>query len=154
MQELWISTVMPLACTAGQRHLTQLTNKAGQTPLAMAKALGKEEAAKALREPGIGRAAILIPPAPQTEPVWARGALLAAARQGDVKQMQSLLARGVPVNQSDEEGMTPLHAAAEAGHVGAIKALIEAGEGRGCRKGTVGRVACPWPFRRWVCFMF
>jgi ankyrin repeat protein len=53
--------------------------------------------------------------------------LLYAASRGDVGLIQQLLAAGAKVNQSYEDGVTPLMAAAINGQTAAVKALIAAG---------------------------
>jgi hypothetical protein len=53
--------------------------------------------------------------------------LTAAAASGDTAALQSLIARGVPVDRPDGHGWTPLVWAARRGHPGAIRALAAAG---------------------------
>jgi hypothetical protein len=53
------------------------------------------------------------------------GALHAAAREGDLVALRSLLAGGDP-DVRDADGRTPLHDAAAAGQAGALEVLIEA----------------------------
>ena len=52
-------------------------------------------------------------------------ALWAAARTGDVKTLESLLAKGVDVNATNEIGITALWLAASKGQVGAVKVLVK-----------------------------
>ena len=52
-------------------------------------------------------------------------ALWAAARTGDVKTLESLLAKGVDVNASNEIGITALWLAASKGQLGAVKVLLK-----------------------------
>ena len=52
-------------------------------------------------------------------------ALWAAARTGDVKTLESLLAKGVDVNASNEIGITALWLAASKGQLGAVKVLVK-----------------------------
>ncbi len=54
-------------------------------------------------------------------------ALIAAARQGDQLQVQTLLAQGASVHASDERGVTALIAAAYQNQVEVARLLIEAG---------------------------
>jgi len=53
--------------------------------------------------------------------------LLRAARQGDVRGIRSLVAKGVDVNGQHSLGWSPLHVAAVCGQAEAVQALIEAG---------------------------
>src|ERR1700689_4672604 len=50
-----------------------------------------------------------------------------AARAGDLKQVQSLIERGTPVNGRDSLGGTPLHDAAWAGEAEIADYLLRAG---------------------------
>src|SRR5271170_3235480 len=50
-----------------------------------------------------------------------------AARSGDLKQVESLVEAGTPVNGRDSLGGTPLHDAAWAGEVEIVDYLIRAG---------------------------
>jgi cytohesin len=50
-----------------------------------------------------------------------------AAREGDVKEVESLLASGADVNDRDFAGGTALHVAAAAGRVALVRRLLEAG---------------------------
>src|SRR3990172_7504907 len=50
-------------------------------------------------------------------------ALIAAARDGNLAQVQALLDAGANVNAVDEFGKTPLHGAAARGHVEVVRAL-------------------------------
>ena len=50
-----------------------------------------------------------------------------AARSGDLKQVESLIERGTPVNSRDSLGGTPLHDAAWAGEAEIVEYLIRAG---------------------------
>jgi uncharacterized protein len=53
--------------------------------------------------------------------------LIAAARKGDMKQIQDLLGKGADVNAQNKWGLTPLMAAAHGGHIVAGKLLLEKG---------------------------
>ena len=53
--------------------------------------------------------------------------LLRAARDGNLQEVERLLAQGTDVNAQDDQRRTPLHLAAEAGHRAVVEALIEAG---------------------------
>lgn len=53
--------------------------------------------------------------------------LLEAAREGDLHKAKELLAEGIGVNVSDNEGNTPLHLAAGSGHVSVVRLLIAQG---------------------------
>lgn len=55
--------------------------------------------------------------------------LLEAAYGGDLAAVDQLLTRRVPVDASDEEGMTALHIAAMMGHVAILERLVAAGAG-------------------------
>ena len=50
-----------------------------------------------------------------------------AARAGDLKQVEALIAKGTPVNGRDSLGGTPLHDAAWAGEAEIVECLIRAG---------------------------
>jgi glutaminase len=50
-----------------------------------------------------------------------------AASQGDLRGIQSLLARGVDLNLADYDGRTGLHLAASEGHVAVVEALVARG---------------------------
>lgn len=52
---------------------------------------------------------------------------LKAARQGDMRQLESLLQRGASLNYHDQYGLTALHAAAVKGHKDVVLMLSEAG---------------------------
>ncbi|EQC30456.1 hypothetical protein SDRG_11776 [Saprolegnia diclina VS20] len=54
-------------------------------------------------------------------------ALLNAARDGKLAQVQSYLNQGVNVNCMDNNGYTPLHTAASSGHVDVVRLLLEKG---------------------------
>lgn len=51
----------------------------------------------------------------------------AAARQGSLEAVNSLINAGANINLSDVHGQTPLHIAAQKGYVEVIKALIAEG---------------------------
>lgn len=53
--------------------------------------------------------------------------LFSAALDGDLVQLQTLLAAGADVNAADADGNTALHLAARQGHLDAVKALLAAG---------------------------
>jgi uncharacterized protein YjhX (UPF0386 family) len=53
--------------------------------------------------------------------------LFDAAFDGDVAEVQWLVAEGVDVNVEDEDGWRPLHAAAQGGHVEVVTTLAELG---------------------------
>jgi ankyrin repeat protein len=53
--------------------------------------------------------------------------LLDAAFNGDVAEVQWLVAEGVDVNVEDEDGWRPLHLAAFSGHVEVVTTLAELG---------------------------
>ena len=53
--------------------------------------------------------------------------LLAAAKSGDIEKVRELLDRGADVNSRDKDGLTPLHAAALAGHTEAAALLRQRG---------------------------
>src|ERR1700683_5410935 len=50
-----------------------------------------------------------------------------AARAGNLKQVEALIAEGVPVDAKDSVGGTPLHYAAWAGELGVAEYLIRMG---------------------------
>jgi glutaminase len=50
-----------------------------------------------------------------------------AASQGDLRGIQSLLARGIDLNLADYDGRTGLHLAASEGHVAVVEALVARG---------------------------
>jgi acyl-CoA-binding protein len=50
--------------------------------------------------------------------------LIAAARSGDCEQVRKLLEAGVDANQRDSEGCTPLHWAADRGHLNVVHLLL------------------------------
>ena len=50
-----------------------------------------------------------------------------AAQDGDLKEVKRLVGEGVPVDKFDEIGMTPLHYAADAGHLDVARFLIASG---------------------------
>lgn len=54
-------------------------------------------------------------------------ALCWAAAQGDLKEIQHLVARGVDLNDADYDGRTPLHLAASEGHVEVIRYFLQHG---------------------------
>ena len=56
-----------------------------------------------------------------------RADLFEAAKQGDAGAVRAALAEGALPDVRDEEGRTPLHRAAEGGHVEAIQLLLDAG---------------------------
>lgn len=49
------------------------------------------------------------------------------ASLGEVVEVEKSLANGVDVNQTDEEGYSALHAAAENGYLDVVKLLVEKG---------------------------
>lgn len=55
------------------------------------------------------------------------GAILRAAKAGDVERVQALIARGVDLDAKDWHGWRPLHLAAKGGHVEVVRALLNAG---------------------------
>ena len=59
-----------------------------------------------------------------------------AAAEGDIKEMQRLVARGVDINQADYDGRTAMHLAASEGHAAAVEYLLKHG-------------ATPTPIDRW-----
>jgi glutaminase len=54
-------------------------------------------------------------------------ALCWAAAQGDISEMQQLMAIGVDLNESDYDGRTPLHLAASEGQSDAVRFLVKHG---------------------------
>ena len=50
-----------------------------------------------------------------------------AAAKGDVAKVETLLARGYPVNRFDDTGVTPLHYAVRGGHLEVVDRLLGAG---------------------------
>ncbi len=54
-------------------------------------------------------------------------ALCYAASEGDLKELQHLLARGVDVNSADYDGRTAIHLAASEGHAALVEVLIRKG---------------------------
>jgi outer membrane protein assembly factor BamB len=68
-------------------------------------------------------------------PSETKEALWAAARTGDVKTIESLVAKGVDVNSTNEIGITALWLAASKGQVGAVKALVKLGANVNARDG-------------------
>ena len=50
-----------------------------------------------------------------------------AAKTGNIDRVRELIAAGANVNQQDNNGLTPLHWAAENGHQAVVQALIAAG---------------------------
>ncbi len=65
--------------------------------------------------------------AAQDAPAGADARLLAAARDGQVEVVRSLLEDGANVNAARGDGLTALHLAAEAGHRAVAEALVAAG---------------------------
>ena len=62
-------------------------------------------------------------------------ALCWAARRGDLRGIEMLVARGADLDQGDYDGRTPLHLAASEGHAGVVRAFIA----RGARLDAVDR---------------
>ncbi len=58
---------------------------------------------------------------------WERVSMQAAARGGSVRIGESLLARGAPVDRTNEYGVTPLHVSAEEGNLAFVDFLIRSG---------------------------
>jgi hypothetical protein len=65
---------------------------------------------------------VAVSPSPQQV-----GALLAGARDGQVADLNRLLAAGVPANVRDANGFTPLMLAVVSGHLPAARALLDGG---------------------------
>jgi len=68
---------------------------------------------------------VLLGLAPMLGAADSKEALWAAARTGDVKTLESLLAKGVDVNATNEIGITALWLAASKGQLGAVKVLVK-----------------------------
>lgn len=116
--------------------LTSAVNNSGRTPLEEAQRRGNEEAVEALSEPELPRLPTATPPAAQPAAQTAveqRGeaelaaALLAAAKEGNIAELQRLIAGGASVHWGDSDGDTALHIGAVAGQALAIKTLIASG---------------------------
>ena len=71
------------------------------------------------------------------------GALIEAARKGDLKQVQELLDEGVNINSSDKEGQTALMNAARKGMSEVVTMLLEEGIEVNA-KDNMGRTALNW----------
>ena len=56
-----------------------------------------------------------------------RQALFRSIKKGNEKEVQALLRRGIPVNDKNEKGLTPLHTALLYEKVGIAKLLLRAG---------------------------
>jgi acyl-CoA-binding protein len=83
--------------------------------------------------------------APPHEGSGAHAALHAAARSGDLAECQSQLARGVPVDATDDEGHTALHWAADTGQLDVARLLLDAAAdpgARNCDGSTALHMAC------------
>eukprot|EP00929_Paragymnodinium_shiwhaense_P049287 TRINITY_DN24870_c0_g1_i2.p1 TRINITY_DN24870_c0_g1~~TRINITY_DN24870_c0_g1_i2.p1 ORF type:complete len:2588 (+),score=813.76 TRINITY_DN24870_c0_g1_i2:684-7766(+) len=63
------------------------------------------------------------------EETAAPGAVLKAAREGIVSQVRTLVQRGADVNETDQEGATPLHIACAHGNLEVVRYLLAAGAG-------------------------
>lgn len=68
-------------------------------------------------------------------------ALREAARAGDLKQVDALLAAGAPVDAPARYGQTPLYFAAEKGHLAVVKRLVERGANVNVEDGFFGASA-------------
>lgn len=73
---------------------------------------------------GIILALVLLVPVAQAGP---NEDLMLAARQGDVQQLQKLIAAGADVNFTDEQGLTPLLVASRLGNRQTVRLLLAAG---------------------------
>ena len=66
-------------------------------------------------------------PIPENDDELHLPALVYAASLGDIEQVEQLLSQGVDANQTDDEGYSALHAAAENDHFEIVKLLISKG---------------------------
>jgi ankyrin repeat protein len=107
---------MPLPRFVGIPVLSALCAGGLLTPLSRA---AEEAGGNAKVEPAA--------PVTETAQTSARSELLIATMGRDWQKIAPLLAAGADVNAADENGLTPLMAAAIAGHVPTIEALIAAG---------------------------
>lgn len=67
--------------------------------------------------------------------------LIRAARSGDVKQVQALLAQGANANASDRDGTTALMFAAQQGYTEIVKVLCDRGADLNLRRKLYGITA-------------
>jgi cytohesin len=95
------------------------TDRDGTSVLRWARKIGTKEMVEVIRHPD---RAVNGPAGPVTSADLHRG-----AATGDVELIGECLAAGVPIEQPDEDGFTPLMLAARQGKRAAIAALLEAG---------------------------
>lgn len=82
-----------------------------------------------------------------------RSSLHAAARHGRLDDVRSALARGLPIDAIDDEGLTALHHAARAGHLDIVRELVTRGAAvdvrdptyNGTALGHAQHFAARWP---------